>query len=113
MNPPPLDPAVATIEADAPTSWPRTFVDREFGQLLSRFRSRHPGASSELIERSFAMANDRHRGQLRKSGEPYVSHPIAVATIQSRSPLIDAMSRAGSVRCWSAMARSSSGGSPD
>jgi GTP pyrophosphokinase len=89
VNPPPLDPAVAILEAEAPTSWPRTFVDREFGQLLSRFRSRHPGASSELIERSFAMANDRHRGQVRKSGEPYVSHPIAVATILAELGLDD------------------------
>jgi GTP pyrophosphokinase len=91
MNPPPLDPAVATLEAspEVPATWPRTFVDREFGQLLSRFRSHHPGASTELIERAFALANDRHRGQLRKSGEPYVSHPIAVATILAELGLDD------------------------
>ena len=93
MNPPPLDPAVATIDPaldeGARAAWPRTFVDREFAQLLSRYRSRHPGSSTELVERAFTMANDRHRGQVRKSGEPYVSHPIAVATILAELGLDD------------------------
>ncbi len=35
----------------------------------------------ELIERAFSIANDAHRGIKRRSGEPYITHPIAVAKI--------------------------------
>ncbi|GMA51948.1 hypothetical protein GCM10025857_33050 [Alicyclobacillus contaminans] len=34
-----------------------------------------------LIRRAYAYAEEAHRGQLRKSGEPYITHPVAVATI--------------------------------
>ena len=33
------------------------------------------------LERAFAVAEEHHRGQRRKSGEPFITHPLAVATI--------------------------------
>jgi guanosine-3',5'-bis(diphosphate) 3'-pyrophosphohydrolase len=42
-----------------------------------------------MIERAFAVAEEAHRGQTRKSGEPYVLHPVAVATIVARQGLDD------------------------
>ena len=41
------------------------------------------GHDRDLITRAFAVANEAHRGQSRKSGEPYITHPIAVAEILS------------------------------
>ena len=35
----------------------------------------------ELIKRAFVIARDAHEGQFRSSGEPYITHPVAVASI--------------------------------
>ena len=59
----------------------RPEVDPELVPLLGTFRARHPKASTDLIERAYAVARDAHAQQVRRSGEPYISHPVAVATI--------------------------------
>ena len=41
----------------------------------------HPGFSNADLERAFYAADKAHSGQLRKSGEPYITHPVAVAQI--------------------------------
>ncbi len=41
----------------------------------------HPGFSNLDLERAFNAADKAHSGQLRKSGEPYITHPVAVAHI--------------------------------
>ena len=41
----------------------------------------HPGFSNSDLERAFIAAEKAHSGQLRKSGEPYITHPVAVAQI--------------------------------
>lgn len=41
----------------------------------------HPGFSNADLERAFIAAEKAHTGQLRKSGEPYITHPVAVAHI--------------------------------
>src|SRR5690606_36876321 len=40
-----------------------------------------PRADLTLVERAFEVADRAHEGQLRKSGDPYITHPVAVATI--------------------------------
>mgnify|MGYP002625650092 CR=1 FL=1 len=40
-----------------------------------------PNADMDLIERAYRYADGKHKDQLRKSGEPYIIHPIAVAGI--------------------------------
>lgn len=50
----------------------------EFLQTISEY---NPNYDLELIGRAFDLACEKHAGQLRKSGEPYVIHPIAVAEI--------------------------------
>ena len=40
-----------------------------------------PSADMEVIERAYRYADEKHKKQLRKSGEPYIIHPIAVAEI--------------------------------
>ncbi|SDQ47627.1 bifunctional (p)ppGpp synthetase/guanosine-3',5'-bis(diphosphate) 3'-pyrophosphohydrolase [Quadrisphaera sp. DSM 44207] len=49
--------------------------------LISSVRSNHPKADASLIERAYVVAERAHRGQRRKSGDPYITHPVAVATI--------------------------------
>ena len=49
--------------------------------LFSVLRANHPKADLELIERAYRVAEHHHDGQTRKSGEPYITHPLSVATI--------------------------------
>ena len=49
--------------------------------LVATVRSNHPRADTSTIERAYAVAERAHRGQMRKSGDPYITHPVAVATI--------------------------------
>jgi guanosine-3',5'-bis(diphosphate) 3'-pyrophosphohydrolase len=49
--------------------------------LLAIHRGAHPKVDARLLQRGYDLAEQRHRGQLRKSGDPYITHPLAVATI--------------------------------
>jgi GTP pyrophosphokinase len=49
--------------------------------LLAIHRSNHPKVDARLLQRGYDVAEECHRGQLRKSGDPYITHPLAVATI--------------------------------
>ncbi|MCL1870764.1 MAG: bifunctional (p)ppGpp synthetase/guanosine-3',5'-bis(diphosphate) 3'-pyrophosphohydrolase [Promicromonosporaceae bacterium] len=49
--------------------------------LLQAVRAAHPKAELGVIERAYTVAEEAHRGQLRKSGDPYITHPVSVATI--------------------------------
>jgi guanosine-3',5'-bis(diphosphate) 3'-pyrophosphohydrolase len=49
--------------------------------LLGRVASYDPEADEELIARAYSMAHAAHKGQVRKSGEPFVYHPLATADI--------------------------------
>nr|WP_239317200.1 bifunctional (p)ppGpp synthetase/guanosine-3',5'-bis(diphosphate) 3'-pyrophosphohydrolase [Planobispora longispora] len=49
--------------------------------LFRTVRATHPKADLRLIERAYEVAAYHHRDQKRKSGDPYITHPLAVATI--------------------------------
>ncbi len=49
--------------------------------VLRAVRANHPRADTGVIERAYQVAERAHRGQQRKSGDPYITHPVAVATI--------------------------------
>ncbi|MBN9326735.1 MAG: bifunctional (p)ppGpp synthetase/guanosine-3',5'-bis(diphosphate) 3'-pyrophosphohydrolase, partial [Cellulomonas sp.] len=49
--------------------------------VLQAARTNHPKADLSILEQAYAVAEKAHRGQLRKSGDPYITHPVAVATI--------------------------------
>jgi guanosine-3',5'-bis(diphosphate) 3'-pyrophosphohydrolase len=49
--------------------------------VIQSFLRRHPGDDTALIVRAAETATVAHAGQLRRSGEPYITHPIAVAGI--------------------------------
>ena len=49
--------------------------------LASVHRTLHPKADLALLQRAYDIADDKHSGQKRKSGDPYITHPLAVAAI--------------------------------
>jgi len=49
--------------------------------LLRAVRANHPKEDVSILERAYTTAEKAHRGQKRKSGDPYITHPVAVATI--------------------------------
>ncbi|MEM9350672.1 MAG: bifunctional (p)ppGpp synthetase/guanosine-3',5'-bis(diphosphate) 3'-pyrophosphohydrolase [Pseudomonadota bacterium] len=57
--------------------------------LIALVQSYNPRANAELIERAFAFGEAMHDGQYRRSGEPYFTHPVEVATILAAQALDD------------------------
>jgi guanosine-3',5'-bis(diphosphate) 3'-pyrophosphohydrolase len=53
----------------------------EVNELLRVVKGNHTKSDLSVIERAYLVAEDAHEGQKRKSGEPYITHPIAVAQI--------------------------------
>ena len=49
--------------------------------VVNRLRESHEGSDTSVVERAFEVAERAHKGQLRKSGDPYITHPVAVAEI--------------------------------
>ncbi|WP_333618540.1 RelA/SpoT family protein [Dietzia sp.] len=49
--------------------------------LLRVHQRYHPRADTPLLARAYHLAEEKHRGVFRKSGDPYITHPLAVATI--------------------------------
>ncbi|TSD62106.1 bifunctional (p)ppGpp synthetase/guanosine-3',5'-bis(diphosphate) 3'-pyrophosphohydrolase [Aeromicrobium piscarium] len=49
--------------------------------LLKVYRATHPKGDIASIEKAYRIAAQMHEGQTRKSGDPYITHPLAVATI--------------------------------
>ncbi|HWC21086.1 MAG TPA: bifunctional (p)ppGpp synthetase/guanosine-3',5'-bis(diphosphate) 3'-pyrophosphohydrolase, partial [Flexivirga sp.] len=60
---------------------PRPSTNSEIEPLLAIVRATHPKADLAIIDRAYGVAERSHKGQLRKSGDPYITHPLAVATI--------------------------------
>ncbi|RPA19643.1 bifunctional (p)ppGpp synthetase/guanosine-3',5'-bis(diphosphate) 3'-pyrophosphohydrolase [Gordonia sp. OPL2] len=49
--------------------------------LVTLHREIYPKADVALLQHAYDVADERHEGQTRKSGDPYITHPLAVATI--------------------------------
>nr|WP_280332501.1 bifunctional (p)ppGpp synthetase/guanosine-3',5'-bis(diphosphate) 3'-pyrophosphohydrolase [Nocardia wallacei] len=49
--------------------------------LATVHRELYPKANLQLLQRAFDVADDKHSHQFRKSGDPYITHPLAVANI--------------------------------
>ncbi len=52
-----------------------------YQDMIDRVRKYHPSDDISLIEKAYNLAFTAHQGQVRKSGEPYIIHPLHVATI--------------------------------
>ncbi|MEU9092282.1 RelA/SpoT family protein [Streptomyces sp. NPDC087901] len=51
------------------------------GHVAEAHRAHHPDADLSVLHRAYVLAESSHRGQMRKSGEPYITHPLAVTLI--------------------------------
>ena len=62
---------------------PEDYQDPEqlYQMLIARIRKYHPSTDVSMIEKAFTLAKEAHNGQCRKSGEPYIIHPLWVAII--------------------------------
>jgi len=61
----------------------------ETAPLLNAFRAHHPKTSTALISQAYDLAAAAHVGQTRRSGEPYIHHPLSVAQIVAGMGLDD------------------------
>ena len=52
-----------------------------YHELIQRVKKYHPSGDITLIEKAFNIAKEAHKNQFRKSGEPYIIHPLCVAMI--------------------------------
>ena len=55
--------------------------DQLFHELIERIHRYHPSDDISMVEKAYKVAGEAHNGQLRKSGEPYIIHPLCVAII--------------------------------
>ena len=72
--------------------WRRVETARapEVGPLVAPFKGRQAKAEAALVTRAYGLAASKHAGQVRRSGEAYLSHPLAVARIvaeQTQDPV--------------------------
>ncbi len=58
--------------------------------LIALVRNYNPRCNTDLIRKAYAYGMKMHDGQMRKSGEPYFTHPVAVAAILTEQRLDDA-----------------------
>jgi guanosine-3',5'-bis(diphosphate) 3'-pyrophosphohydrolase len=77
----PAVPFTATSRSLFPRIFSRAQPSGAVDRLIKTVRLHHPKADIPLIERAYAAAEKAHEGQKRKSGEPYITHPVAVAQI--------------------------------
>ena len=62
---------------------PEDFTDPEvlYQKLIQMVKRYHPSDDVHLIEKAYHIAHKAHEGQYRKSGEPYIIHPVCVCII--------------------------------
>ncbi|MDR0989972.1 MAG: bifunctional (p)ppGpp synthetase/guanosine-3',5'-bis(diphosphate) 3'-pyrophosphohydrolase [Propionibacteriaceae bacterium] len=60
---------------------PAPAYDPVLEPLFTVVRANHPQTNFDLLERAYHLAEQYHTGQTRRSGEAYITHPLAVATI--------------------------------
>ncbi|GFP31803.1 GTP pyrophosphokinase, partial [Candidatus Hakubella thermalkaliphila] len=53
----------------------------DIDELIEKIKEYHPAVEDSLIKKAYQMAQACHLNQKRRSGEPYIAHPIGVAYI--------------------------------
>ncbi len=81
-----------SLAADQFTPSPTMLYSPTVDALISRLHSYYPDAEENIMRRAYAFAHAAHEGQKRRSGEPYIDHPVAVASI-----LLDLQMDTGSI----------------
>lgn len=70
-------------KADASIKSMEDFTSPEllYQELIASVKRYHPSTDISMIEKAYKIASDAHQGQCRKSGEPYIIHPLCVGII--------------------------------
>lgn len=71
------------------------YLEEQFDVLISNIKKYNPHTDVDLIKQAYIYATEAHKGQFRKSGEPYIIHPIGVAQILSTLNVDDSTIIAG------------------
>ena len=64
-------------------------------KIIETAKRYHADTDVELLRRAYCFATEKHAGQMRRSGEPYITHPVAVATILTELEMDDDTLAAG------------------
>lgn len=56
-------------------------MDNRFNRLVEKIKQYNPGCNFSLVEKAYLLSKKVHDGQMRESGEPFISHPLEVAQI--------------------------------
>ena len=72
---------IAAVDAGVKSMKDFTSPEQLYQELIAGVHKYHPSADTTLIEKAYRVAYDAHTGQTRKSGEPYIIHPLCVAII--------------------------------
>ena len=70
-----------TIESELEAPADFTSPDVLYRDLVASIRKYHPSDDLSMIEKAYQLADNAHKDQKRKSGEPYIIHPLCVAII--------------------------------
>ena len=70
-----------TIEGELEAPADFTSPDVLYRDLVASIRKYHPSDDLSMIEKAYQLADNAHKDQKRKSGEPYIIHPLCVAII--------------------------------
>jgi guanosine-3',5'-bis(diphosphate) 3'-pyrophosphohydrolase len=74
-------PQAASLRRLVPRIFSRAQPAGAVDTLMRTVRQHHPRTDLSVVERAYAVAERAHAGQNRQSGEPYITHPVAVAQI--------------------------------
>ena len=76
-------------KADAAVKSMHDFTSPEvlYNELIASIKKYHPSTDITLIQKAYETAREAHKDQKRKSGEPYIIHPLCVAIIRANLEL--------------------------
>ena len=75
------------IIAGGDTMLTSTTPEELFDILIESIKKYHPSDDLSMVRKAYEIARAAHEGQLRKSGEPYIVHPLSVAIILAQLEL--------------------------
>ena len=72
---------IAAVDANLKTMDDFSSPEELFDELIRSVKKYHPSTDLSMIEKAYRIASNAHKDQKRKSGEPYIIHPLCVAII--------------------------------
>lgn len=76
-----LEKEIAAVDASVKSMDDFTSPEQLYRELIASVKKYHPSDDISLIDKAYRVASEAHEGQVRKSGEPYIIHPLCVAII--------------------------------